>query len=348
MKYDIESSVCPVWEGEAVYNETVWPVDLDGTELIIPLMYHANRILSVTDTALETEFEYGRDYELADGKILIKHGGRIGITPRDEFFLKEIQRESPFKIGAEGGGWLFFAEGDQITKKQICVTYLHHDKWTGFVPEASSKLPRTHRLIEEKAPFTFAFFGDSITYGCNSSGMKDITVPPYAPTWPLTTVRYLNAHGGHTGYLNRAVGGMNCRWGAENMYPLFKNDRFDVMLIAFGMNDPSVEGFGENTEKMIGEALRINPDCEFLIVSTTLPHKLAAGFYQQQYMQQPILERICDKYGDIAALVPMTDVHSALLERKRFFDMTGNNVNHPNDFLASVYAQTVLRTLGVR
>ena len=38
---------------------------------------------------------------------------------------------------------------------------------------------------------------------------------------------------------------------------------------------------------------------------------------------------------------------SALLEKKRFFDMTGNNVNHPNDFLASVYAQTILKILGV-
>jgi hypothetical protein len=43
----------------------------------------------------------------------------------------------------------------------------------------------------------------------------------------------------------------------------------------------------------------------------------------------------------------MTDMHSALLQKKRLFAMTGNNVNHPNDFLASVYAQTILKILGV-
>ena len=84
-----------------------------------------------------------------------------------------------------------------------------------------------------------------------------------------------------------------------------------------------------------------------MIVSTTLPHKLAAGFFGEQYKQQEILCRICEKYGEITELVPMTDMHSALLEKKRFFDMTGNNVNHPNDFLTSVYAQTILRILGV-
>ena len=348
MKYDIHASVCPIWEGSAVYNETVWPVDLDGGELLIPLMYHADRILSVTDTSLEKEYVQGRDYDLKDGKLLINRGGQIGVTPRDGFFLKEIQQDSPFRICAEGGGWLFFGEGDWITKKQICVTYTHSDKWDGFVPEKTAKLPRTRKAVEENKPFTFAFFGDSITYGCNSSGMKDIMVPPYAPTWPLMTVRYLNEKGGHAGYINRAVGGMNCRWGAEQLLPLFGEDRFDLMLIAFGMNDPVIDGFEENTEKMIEDALRINPKCEFLLVSTTLPHKLAAGFYCQQYMQQPILERICEKYGDIAELIPMTDMHSALLGKKRFFDMTGNNVNHPNDFLAAVHAQTILRVLGAR
>ena len=47
--------------------------------------------------------------------------------------------------------------------------------------------------------------------------------------------------------------------------------------------------------------------------------------------------------GDI--LVNMTDVHDHLLTRKRFVDMTGNNINHPNDYLIRVYAQVILKTL---
>ncbi|MBR4255740.1 MAG: SGNH/GDSL hydrolase family protein [Clostridia bacterium] len=347
MKYDNKISTVPVWEGKTVYNETVWPVDLDGGEIVIPLLYHADKIISVTNTALDTVYEQGKDYELCDGKILIKRGGNMRITPRGEFFLSEIQKDSPFQIGAEGGGWLYFAEGDGITKKQYCVTYGHKDEWNMKKPAPTKKLKKTREKINNKEPFTFAFFGDSITYGCNSSGMKDIMVPPFAPIWSIMTVEYLNNNGGRVKHINRAVGGMTSAWGAEQIYPLFKDDKPDLMLIAFGMNDATVERFEEYTEKMIEDALKINPDCEFLLVSTTLPHKLAAGFYREQYKQQAILEKICEKHGDSTELVPMTDMHSALLSKKRFYDMTGNNVNHPNDFLAAVHAQTILKILGV-
>ena len=43
----------------------------------------------------------------------------------------------------------------------------------------------------------------------------------------------------------------------------------------------------------------------------------------------------------------MTAVHESLLQRKRYADMTGNNINHANDYLARVYAQTLLKTLEV-
>ena len=41
----------------------------------------------------------------------------------------------------------------------------------------------------------------------------------------------------------------------------------------------------------------------------------------------------------------MTSIHQSLLARKSYADMTGNNINHPNDYLARVYAQTLLATV---
>ena len=46
------------------------------------------------------------------------------------------------------------------------------------------------------------------------------------------------------------------------------------------------------------------------------------------------------------AVADVTAVHESLLARKRYSDMTGNNINHPNDYLARVYAQTLLTTVG--
>ena len=45
------------------------------------------------------------------------------------------------------------------------------------------------------------------------------------------------------------------------------------------------------------------------------------------------------------ALADVRSIHKRLLEKKRFIDMTGNNVNHPNDFLIRVYAQYLLKNL---
>jgi hypothetical protein len=41
------------------------------------------------------------------------------------------------------------------------------------------------------------------------------------------------------------------------------------------------------------------------------------------------------------ALADMTSVHQELLRTKAYVDMTGNGLNHPNDFLTRWYAQVI-------
>ncbi len=36
-----------------------------------------------------------------------------------------------------------------------------------------------------------------------------------------------------------------------------------------------------------------------------------------------------------------------LTAKKRFEDITGNNINHPNDFGVRVYISTLMQTLGL-
>jgi len=53
---------------------------------------------------------------------------------------------------------------------------------------------------------------------------------------------------------------------------------------------------------------------------------------------------LCEKYSHVD-VIPVTSMHKAILEKKRYYDMTGNNVNHPNDFMARIYAQTVNKVI---
>ena len=49
--------------------------------------------------------------------------------------------------------------------------------------------------------------------------------------------------------------------------------------------------------------------------------------------------------GPGVVLADMTSMWEALLTRKRFYDLTGNGVNHPNDFGHTIYAQSLLALL---
>jgi hypothetical protein len=58
----------------------------------------------------------------------------------------------------------------------------------------------------------------------------------------------------------------------------------------------------------------------------------------------PLLEIASEQEGVVVA--DMTTMHQDLLKRKAFIDMTGNNVNHTNDYLSRVYAQVILETMN--
>ena len=124
------------------------------------------------------------------------------------------------------------------------------------------------------------------------------------------------------------------------------------MLLAEGMNikvlllpdgdDP--DSFASNMQRMARGLKSKYSDVEVMIISTMLPNYDAYKFYGQQVNFHDALMEY-EKEG--IAIVNVTGVHAGLLEYKAYADMTGNNINHANDYLARVYAQTLLKTLEV-
>ena len=74
-----------------------------------------------------------------------------------------------------------------------------------------------------------------------------------------------------------------------------------------------------------------------------LANKDVAGFagYQEDYLPELLA---LEEEG--TAVADLTSIHKYLITKKRYFDMTGNNVNHPNDFFARFYAQVILQTVS--
>ena len=341
-RYDRDTYTFPIWDGDTVYNETLMFVG----ENEAPLLYYPDKVLSVLSYDLKTEYIEGEDYTVCDGRIVLTDNTRIPSFSLDEYYPKDAVAGKCFASTVEGRPYIFFSEGSVIFQRQIHVTYTHSDKWTGFIPQKTEKFKRFFEKAANGEPVKVLFYGDSISTGANSSGR--VNCEPYAETWFDMVIgsmkKYFNNE--MIECVNTSVGGKNTEWALENLKERAIDIDPDIMFLAFGMNDagrtPEVET--SLIKKIIDEFSASCPNCDVALVAPMLPHFRLRGFWGNQKDFEASFSALCDTYSFVG-LVPVTSVPSAVREKKRYYDMTGNNVNHPNDFLARIYAQTVNKVL---
>ncbi len=341
-KYDHGAYTLPIWEGDTVYNETVMFVGENSA----PLLYRPERIISVRSFDLKTEFCEGDDYVLKDGRIVLCENTRIPIFPLEEYYPEKPVEGHSFLSNVEGHPYIYFSEGDTIFRRQVHITYTHRDTWDRFIPQRQDKFKSFLKKLEEGDEVTVLVYGDSISTGVNSSGR--IGCEPYAAPWFDMVIESLKKafNNDRVNCINTAVGGKNTVWGLENLKERAIDIAPDLMFLGFGMNDagraPTDEG--KLIKEMLDAFSASCPDACIALISPMLPHFRLKSFYGNQKDFEPVFSSICDEYENVG-LIPVTSLHNAVLETKRYYDMTGNNVNHPNDFLARLYAQAAIKTI---
>lgn len=120
----------------------------------------------------------------------------------------------------------------------------------------------------------------------------------------------------------------------------------DLVIIGFGMNDLKLDAkqHKENILKIMEAATTANPDAEFILIATTLPNPDSKWSRHQLETFTPVLREIENERAGVA-VAPMTEMHKFLMSKKRYSDMSGNGINHPNDFLVRIYVQTLTALL---
>ena len=77
-KYNLYTYTRRYWEGDTVYNESVYPMTTQsGENETVQVLYPATQILEVRSSDLKTVYQEGRDYQLANGKLVIPKGSHI-------------------------------------------------------------------------------------------------------------------------------------------------------------------------------------------------------------------------------------------------------------------------------
>jgi lysophospholipase L1-like esterase len=251
---------------------------------------------------------------------------------------------------AHPGKVLLFAEGHLFHDLQTVAEYETDERWTGFVPaRAAEFLPRTIARLESKEPLRLVVLGDSISAGANASAF--IRANPYLPPYPQRVARGLEALGAsHVTLINLAVGGKTSSWGLTRL-PDVIADKPDLLIIAFGMND-ALRGdsvgalprqYGSNMREMITRARRALPKCEIILVASMIGNPDWDHLEQSRFRQ--FRDELLRLEGPGVAVADVTSFWAAVLKRKSFADLTGNGLNHPNDFGHQIYSQVILELM---
>ncbi|MBR6917265.1 MAG: hypothetical protein IKN38_03690 [Clostridia bacterium] len=352
--YDLAMYTEPYWNGNVVYNEAVYPLrEPGGSMLPIRLMYDAKRVVSVRNSELNVEYKYGADYTTdEDGRLVIAPSGAIATIPYTDYIRNTKPSQDASKwMDTRDGRYMYFSETGDLHRSQLAVTYVHEDDWTGAVPESKlDLLPKSAAALSEKRAMNVVFIGDSVTFGCNASSMSNINSRPFMPTYPEMTITALKAKYGYSSinYINTAVGGTTSSWGADETPSRVVANAPDLVFIGFGTNDGTIlvapSDYKANIKSIIDTTRSSYPNAEFVLISPSVINPIT-HFYGRQEEYMPILQQIEDEYDGVV-FVDMMTMHKSLLERKKYNDMTGNNVNHPNDFLIRMYVQSIMATLS--
>lgn len=354
--YDREKYLTPYWKGNIVYNEAVNFIrDAKTGAASAPLLFTADKILEVRNAKLDTVYEEGKDYVYENGQLTLPEGSRIHAFSYGEIYFKNEKSGACFPLKA--GGYTLFREGTYFHEQQIAVTYVHGEPWRGYKPAyQGALLPNVIRKLKSGEDVSIVYLGDSITKGGNASGM--FGVAPKMPVWTDMVTSALKAAypKAKITSFSASENGATTVQALKNLRTLCSAQKPDLVIIGFGMNDGTdksltPERFRSNIRSIMetNDALCGKP-CDYLLLSTTLPNPeivLGDAAYHTQYAEVLYqLERqgVAGKSGGVV-VGDMTAVHQVLLQHKRFFDMTANNVNHPNDFLVRAYAQLVCTML---
>ncbi len=345
-KYDLAELLAPVWKGRRMVNETILPTSYDGRPAEANLAFVPSKIISVKNYALDKTYEEGKDYTVDGRTIRLTTGSSVPFFNYTDLYHSN-PKAKPQTMKTVDGGFLTFSESAWFNDRQLAVTYDHDDPWTGPVPKpAKKRLPKSFQTLEAGRPLKMVVFGDSISAGGSASGRA--VRAPWMPRWSdLVAAELERKYGSDIETINSSLGGMVSAWGRKAVDGLVACEKPDLVILGFGMNDAGfsvpTEDFAANTQAIMDAIRARNPDAEFILLMSF-----------QNNSKWRSLEPMVGYLGALKAMegpgVTVVDIwtmHATLLENKTYWDMTGNHVNHPNDFLVRVYAQTLLAALGV-
>ncbi|MDA0832837.1 MAG: SGNH/GDSL hydrolase family protein [Planctomycetota bacterium] len=334
----------PFWHGKSIEGESVLFIrQTADAPARASVLFPIESIIAVRNSAGDITYEEGRDYEWTAGSrdIVIPAGSRI-VTKQPQDLRRPAGSQKYMLTHRDGNGEILFGAKLEYHDMQTCITYTHEpDEWKGDLPAFdAAALPRTIGKLGNRQPVSIAVIGDSISAGNNASGFSG--GPPWQPAFPGLIERHLAAvYEAPVQVHNLAVDGRDTQWALGEITAVTKV-KPDLVIYAFGMNDSagrSTEDFQANAKAFIEKVRDELPETEFILAASMLGNRDWITLKHELFPEyRDAFRELCEPG---IALADLTAVWTEFLERKQDWDLTGNGVNHPNDFGHRVYAQVI-------
>lgn len=383
----IQQLSIPYWKNVSgnetiIYNEIVTPIRYgESSNAIGFLTYTPSVIISVKNFSLTTEFDSSQ-YTISGNQISFPYTN--GLPYMQDSWLDNKNVPSQYQNGLsettykdKGGtnnGKHVIAENALTRTNFLCVTYKFNsvEQELGFTPPTlqTQNFPNLLKKLNNGEPIKMLVFGDSISVGASASELMGFE--PQIPTYfnqikNYLVSRYYNGDTSKITLVNPSVGGKSSPWGVQQAtMGTFDKSDYDLVIIAFGMNDGSLGNdaslFKSNIVTILSQIRSQSPSADFVVVGTFTPNPYSYfNGVHSTYMS--CLQEIANDFNDIdeiyenksgCTFVNMYDISTGILAKKtanntndkryQYMDISANYTNHPNDFMIRLYAGAILST----
>lgn len=322
----------------------------------VELMFPAAAILRVYNLVSGKEYFPEVDFIHHSGSRIIQRTKQSSMPYIPSEMMRPGEDAACFPVpgamaveGALDGGKLFFNNESFFAENQIVVDY--RAEKIDFSPELKSqneRLVRFRKMLAQQQEINITLLGDSISEGFNASGY--IGHEPFTPPYIVQTARYLEDRFRTSINLsNHAVNGTGCEYAVQHAAE-WQNKKTDLLIIAYGMNDfqsISSEKFLAVNQQLIEICRRNNPECEVVLINSMTGHEFwecTRPGHDLEFAEK--VRQFVESSDSSIALADVQKVWRKILEKKDFYDISGNGVNHPNDYGHRVYASVLLQLLS--
>lgn len=303
-------------------------------------------------------YEGGRDFEPGcdPRQLRLTPDTRIPWLSDEQFFPAPGQPNA-LPATREGDRHLLWCEHGLFARHQVLAHYeltssavAEAAAWHASLPPRTSDaatLPTTAARLRDGQRVHLGVFGDSIACGCNATAVLDL--PPHAPDFTQLLVRSFEArHPAGIKLTNASCGGMTSDWGLRNIAAALDPPP-DLLILAWGMNDAfgrrDARSFAAHLRGQIDAARAARHDMDIILIAPMTANPDWQGHGDGLY--EAYRDELAAMCGRGVVLADVTSAWLWALARKPYCDLTGNGVNHPNDFGHRIYAAVIDRAIAV-